>query len=91
MYISLISPTYLLTRYSLGAEVAKFVEKHFIEEIKKTDAYKAKNFRKALEDTFYKMDEVIATEFPLNSLEQRGCENCDEYRPEQAFSGPAIF
>lgn len=31
-----------------GKEVAKFVEKHFVEEIKKLNEFKSKNFSEAL-------------------------------------------
>ena len=45
----------------LGAEVAKYIEKHFIKELKKTDAYKKKDYRNALSDVFMKLDQAMLT------------------------------
>ena len=42
--------------YIIGSEVAKYIEKHFIRELKKTDAYKKKDYRNALQDCFMKLD-----------------------------------
>ena len=33
---------------NIGAEVAKYIEKHFVRELKKTDSYKKKDYRNAL-------------------------------------------
>lgn len=45
-----------------GKEVAQFVEKHFVEEIKNFEEFKNKNFAAALEKAFFKMDELMETE-----------------------------
>ena len=44
-----------------GREAAKFVEKHFIEELQKNPNFISKDFEKALTETFLKMDELIMT------------------------------
>lgn len=40
----------------IGSEVAKFVEKHFIKELKKLESFKKKDYRACLVDCFLKMD-----------------------------------
>lgn len=42
-----------------GKEVAAFVEKHFIEELKKNKNFKELKFEDALKETFLKMDELL--------------------------------
>ena len=42
-----------------GREVSKFVERHFIEELKNNTNFLSKDFEKALYETFLKMDELI--------------------------------
>ena len=42
----------------LGKEVAIFVQNNFINELKKDPAFSDENYKKALENTFFKMDEV---------------------------------
>ena len=44
-----------------GHEVSKFVQVHFIDELKKNNNYKNKQFELALKETFYKMDELMLT------------------------------
>lgn len=48
--------------FFLGKEVALFVEKYFIEELKKNTNYKNLKFQEALHETFLKMDELIRSE-----------------------------
>ena len=50
-----------------GPEVALYVEKHFIEELKKNKNFKT-NIKKCLEETFYKLDELLYTEEALKEL-----------------------
>ena len=45
-----------------GKEVALFVEKHFVEELKKNTKFQSKNFKDALIETFLKMDQMIMTQ-----------------------------
>jgi len=42
-----------------GKEVAIFVEKHFIEELKKNENYLKKNYKEALYENFLKMDDLL--------------------------------
>ena len=46
-----------------GIEVAKFCERHFQEVLLNSDLYKSKNYAKALEETFLRMDVLIAQNF----------------------------
>ena len=45
-----------------GHEVAKFVQKHFTKNLMGCEAYKNKNYKLALENTFLKMDKLLLTE-----------------------------
>ena len=45
----------------LGKDVALFVEKHFADEMVKLESYKAKKYKKAFEEVFLKMDEMMLT------------------------------
>lgn len=40
----------------IGSEVAQFVEKHFIKELKKLESFKKKDYRASLIEIFLKMD-----------------------------------
>lgn len=42
--------------YYLGSEVAQFVQKHFIKELKKLESFKKKDYRTSLQECFLKMD-----------------------------------
>ena len=48
-----INPKWLI---SIGNEVADYVREHLISELKKMDSFINKNYRKALEDIYIKMD-----------------------------------
>lgn len=41
---------------SIGNEVADYVKEHLISELKKMDSFINKNYKKALEDIYIKMD-----------------------------------
>ncbi|EGR34512.1 protein phosphatase 2c, putative [Ichthyophthirius multifiliis] len=58
-----------------GKEVAKFVKKYFIQELKANQSYKIGNYTQALEDTFFKMDQLIASADGKRELENSnsGC------------------
>ena len=45
-----------------GREVAKFVQNHFVKNFIHCDAYKRKDYKLALENTFLKMDRLLLTE-----------------------------
>ena len=44
-----------------GKEVAIYVEKHFIEELRKNENFKKEKMELALEETFLKMDILLNT------------------------------
>ena len=45
-----------------GREVAKFVQNHFTKNLINSPAYKRKDYKLALENTFLKMDRLLLTE-----------------------------
>ena len=45
-----------------GKEVALFVKNHFKEELVKLQSFRQKWYRQALEECFFKMDELMQTE-----------------------------
>ncbi|EGR27807.1 protein phosphatase 2c, putative [Ichthyophthirius multifiliis] len=53
-----------------GKEVAQYVEKHFVEELKKNTNFKNKQFDMALKETFLKMDELMLTKQGISELVQ---------------------
>eukprot|EP01016_Furgasonia_blochmanni_P050341 TRINITY_DN776_c0_g2_i2.p1 TRINITY_DN776_c0_g2~~TRINITY_DN776_c0_g2_i2.p1 ORF type:complete len:337 (+),score=100.29 TRINITY_DN776_c0_g2_i2:71-1081(+) len=59
-----------------GREVARFTERHFIEELLKNQNFKLANYDKALEETFLKMDELLLT--PEGKRELSQIKNEDE-------------
>lgn len=42
-----------------GAEVARFVEKHFVETLLKNNHFESGEYKKALEETFIEMDKLL--------------------------------
>jgi serine/threonine protein phosphatase PrpC len=48
-----INPKLLI---SIGNEVADYVKEHLVSELKKMDSFINKNYKKALEDIYIKMD-----------------------------------
>lgn len=42
--------------FQIGSEVAVFVEKHFVKELKKLESFKKKDYKQSLIDIFLKMD-----------------------------------
>jgi len=53
-----------------GKEVAIFVAKHFVEELKKNESYINKKMDAALTETFMKMDEIMQTKEGIAELMQ---------------------
>ena len=45
-----------------GPEVAKFAQNHFTKSLLSSAAYKRKDYKLALENTFLKMDKLLLTE-----------------------------
>ena len=58
-----------------GSEVAKFCGKYFPIELRENASYKKKDYKKALEETFLKMDELL--------LSEKGPEMLKEFRNDQ--------
>ena len=53
-----------------GPEVAKFCAEYFGPELKKNENYKNKNYKKALEENFLKMDEILVSDEGHNILKK---------------------
>ena len=45
-----------------GCEVAKFVEIHFVEELRKTEPFKKGDYKNALIETFLSLDRMVLTD-----------------------------
>ena len=43
----------------LGREVALYVKEHFVDELKKLDSFKKRDFQGALREIFIRMDEML--------------------------------
>lgn len=58
-----------------GNEVADYVKEHLISELKKMDSFINKNYKKALEDIYIKMDIDIQSKYgqeKLRSYQKKG-------------------
>ena len=53
-----------------GSKVARFVQNHFTKNLINSAAYKRKEFKLALENTFLKMDRLLMTEKGKQELRQ---------------------
>jgi hypothetical protein len=51
----------IYTNIFIGSEVAIFVAKHFIKELKKLESFKRKDYRLSLQECFLKMDTLMLT------------------------------
>ena len=45
-----------------GCEVARFVEAHLVDELKKNNNFKKANYRQALIDVFLEIDQMLISE-----------------------------
>jgi serine/threonine protein phosphatase PrpC len=70
-----------------GSEVSIYVKKYLVEELRKMQSFKQKNYEAALKELYHKMDEMMLT--PAGSQELhaiaesfRGTPNFDEERLE---------
>lgn len=54
----------------IGKEVAKFVQRHFIDELKKNPCFIHRELEKALKQNFLRMDEILMTEDGQEELKQ---------------------
>lgn len=53
-----------------GCEVARFVEHHLVDEIKKNESFKKGNYKQALSDVFLLLDKMLLTESGKKELTQ---------------------
>eukprot|EP01015_Nassula_variabilis_P009718 TRINITY_DN176_c0_g2_i1.p1 TRINITY_DN176_c0_g2~~TRINITY_DN176_c0_g2_i1.p1 ORF type:complete len:324 (+),score=75.97 TRINITY_DN176_c0_g2_i1:81-1052(+) len=72
-----------------GQEVAKFVERHFADELKKNSNFQSGNMEVALRDTFLKIDELLLTKEGKAELMQIKSSSGEEdkYGSEESFAG----
>ncbi len=69
-----------------GSEVSKFVERHFVRELKQLDAYKKKDYKTALQECFLKMDQIMMQ--PKGRVELGKLQNGSNYSEDQTtFAG----
>ena len=59
----------------IGSEVALFVKKHFIKELKKNENFKRKNYKQALHDNFLHMDALLLSKEGKKDLEKLMAQN----------------
>lgn len=45
-----------------GCEIARFVEAHLVDELKKNEHFKKANYKQALIDTFLLMDKMLVSD-----------------------------
>ena len=45
-----------------GCEVAKFVDNHLVDELKKNESFKKGNYKQALTETFLNLDKMLLLE-----------------------------
>eukprot|EP01017_Pseudomicrothorax_dubius_P038552 TRINITY_DN5794_c0_g1_i2.p1 TRINITY_DN5794_c0_g1~~TRINITY_DN5794_c0_g1_i2.p1 ORF type:complete len:308 (+),score=50.78 TRINITY_DN5794_c0_g1_i2:102-1025(+) len=72
-----------------GREVARFVERHFVEELLQTEEFKKKQYEEALRRTFLRMDELMQTSSgkkELTALKREG-KNDDDDTTIETFAG----
>ena len=43
----------------IGSEVACYVEKHLVKELKRLESFKRKDYRVALQEVFLKLDQLL--------------------------------
>jgi serine/threonine protein phosphatase PrpC len=55
-----------------GCEVAKYCERHFIQELKNDDSYKAQDYEQALKNVFVKIDKMLLSPAGKKELDKIG-------------------
>jgi len=63
-----------------GKEVAKFVEKHFVDELLASESFRKADYEQALKTTFLKMDQLLLT--PEGKKELHQYKNSDDHSGE---------
>ena len=53
-----------------GCEVARFVEAHLVDELKKNENFKKKNYQQALIDVFLALDRMLLTDAGKKELQK---------------------
>jgi len=72
-----------------GKEVARYVEKHFIEELQKNESFQKGDYEKALNDTFLRIDVLLSTpegKKELSQLKNSGDDSKGDYHSD-SFAG----
>eukprot|EP01017_Pseudomicrothorax_dubius_P028716 TRINITY_DN342_c0_g2_i1.p1 TRINITY_DN342_c0_g2~~TRINITY_DN342_c0_g2_i1.p1 ORF type:complete len:304 (-),score=102.59 TRINITY_DN342_c0_g2_i1:987-1898(-) len=70
-----------------GREVAKFVQRHFVEELLKNPKFKAKQYESALQDNFLHMDEMMRTAEGKRELQEYSKNEGDEGQDFESMAG----
>jgi len=52
----------IFNKLLIGMEVAEFVKRHFVEELKKNSNFKNGEYEKGLKENFLKMDKIMLTD-----------------------------
>lgn len=56
--------------YFIGHEVAQYVEKHFVKQLKALESFKKKDYRTALQELFLKLDVLMLTKEGQKELQR---------------------
>jgi hypothetical protein len=62
LYLQFLMVMVVRTKISIGPEVSKYVSDVFVSVLKSTEEYKKKDYVKAMDETFRKVDEMIDSE-----------------------------
>ena len=62
------------SKSNIGAEVSRFVENHFVQELLKNEEFRKGNISLALEQNFHRMDELLLSaegKIELNEIRKK--------------------
>ena len=71
----------------IGKEVAAFCEKHFVEELQKNKEFPNGDVKKALTETFLRMDELLQTPEGRRELSQLRDDDGEAYGSTESYAG----
>ena len=71
-----------------GKEVSQFVKAHFVAELEKNENFKKNDYKKALKETFLKMDDLMRTPQGKNEIVQNSNKSKEEDEAQKAKIGP---
>jgi protein phosphatase 1G len=54
----------------IGSEVAQFVAKHLVKELKKLESFKRKDYKMSLQEIFLKLDQQMLTKEGKKELQK---------------------